>query len=87
MFDVYRPSSLKAETRSNRRVKASHSVADKGKMSPNWRNFLRDNNSKTVWFNFLADKIIQMRTPNAVIVTKEEDDINNKTISLDGDSL
>lgn len=65
---------------------ARYRVTDKGKSPPNWQNFLRDNN-KTELFNFLADKIVYMCTPNAVIVTKEEDAVSNHTISLDGVTL
>ena len=50
----------------------------------NWRNFLGDNDNKTDLFNFLADKIEHMPSPNMVIVTKEENALSNHTISLEG---
>ena len=83
VFDVYRPSSLKTEARSKRGRGVRRRVTSKGKIPSNWRNFLRDNDNKTELFNFLADKIAQMATPNVVIVTKEEDAVSNHTINLD----
>ena len=47
VFEVYRPSSLKAETR----------VTQKDNIPSNWRNVLRENNNKAELFNVLADKI------------------------------
>ena len=49
-----------------------------------WRNFLGDNGNKTDLFNFLADKIEQMPSPNMAIVTKEENALSNHMISLEG---
>ena len=63
VFDVYRPSSLKAEARSKRGHGARRRVTSRCKVPSNWCNFLRDNN-KTDLFNFLADKIEQMPSPN-----------------------
>jgi len=80
VFDVYWSSSLKAETRSKRGIGARRRVTDKGKIPPNWRSFLRDNNNKTELFNFLADKIVEMCTHNTVIVTREE---TNPTVLKD----
>ncbi|KAJ8387985.1 hypothetical protein AAFF_G00147760 [Aldrovandia affinis] len=84
VFDVYRPSSLKAETRSKRGRGVRRRVTGKGKIPSNWRNFLRENDNKAELFNFLADKIARVATPNVVIVTKEEDAVSNRTINLAG---
>ncbi|KAJ8417281.1 hypothetical protein AAFF_G00285080 [Aldrovandia affinis] len=84
VFDVYRPSSLKAETRSKRGRGGETQVTGKGKIPSNWRNFLRENDNKAELFNFLADKIARVATPNVVIVTKEEDAVSNRTINLAG---
>ena len=84
MFDVYRPSSLKAEARSKRGHGARRRVTSRCKVPSNWRNLLRDNATKTDLFNFLADKIEQMPSPNIVIVTKEENALSNHTIGLEG---
>ncbi|KAJ8364285.1 hypothetical protein SKAU_G00131160 [Synaphobranchus kaupii] len=83
VFDVYRKASLKAETRSRRGLGARRRVTDNGKVPRNWRSFLRENDNKTELFNFLADKIVRMHTPNMVIVTKEEDTVSNQATSLD----
>ena len=84
VFDVYRTSSLKAEARSKRGYGARRRVTSRCKVPSNWSNFLRDNDNKTDLFNFLADKIEQMPSPNMVIVTKEENVLSNHTISLEG---
>ena len=84
VFDVYRPSSLKAETRSKRGLEVRCRVTGKGKIPSNWQNFLRENDNKVELFNFLADKIARVAAPNVVIVTKEEDAVSNCTISLAG---
>ena len=59
-------------------------VTGLGKIPSKWQNFLRENDNKAELFNFLADKISGMATPNVVIVTKEEDAISNSTIDLAG---
>ena len=82
VFDVYQPSSLKAEARSKRGRGIRRRVTSKGKLPSNWRNFLRDSDNKTELFNFLAGKIVQAASQNVVIVTKEEDAISNQDMSL-----
>ena len=84
VFDVYRSSSLKTEARSKRGHGARRRVTSICKCPSNWRNFFRDNDNKTDLFNFLADKIEQMPSPNMVIVTKEENALRNHMISLEG---
>lgn len=84
VFDVYRPSSLKAEISSKRGRGVRRRVTRGGKIPSNWRNFLRENDNKAELFNFLADKITRVATPNVVIVTKEEDAVSNRTINLAG---
>ena len=64
VFDVYRPSSLKAESRSKRGHGARRMVTSRCKGPSNWPNFLGDNDNKTDLFNFLADKIEHMPSPN-----------------------
>ena len=82
MFDVHLTSSLKFEIRSKRGRKIRRRVTSKGKLPTNWRNFLRDNDNKTELFNYLADTIEQMSASYMVIVTKEEEAVNNHCISL-----
>ena len=84
MFDAYWPSSTKTEARSKRGHGARRMVTSICKGPSNWRNFLRDNDNKTDQFNFLADKIEQMPSPNMVIMTKEENALSNHTIILVG---
>ena len=84
VFDVYRPSSLKAETRSKLGRGVRRRVTGKGKIPPNWRNFLRENDNKAELFKFLADRIARLAIPNVVIVTNEEDAVSNRTINLAG---
>ena len=54
VFDLYRPISLKAETRSKCGQGARRRVTDKGRLPPVWHSFLRDSDNKTENFNFLA---------------------------------
>ena len=83
VFDVYRPSSLKSETRSKRGRGARRRVTAKGKLPQNWGSFLRDDDNKTELFHFLADKIAEMSTTNTVVVTKGEDALSNQMVNLD----
>ena len=84
VFDVYLNSSLKTETRSKRGTGGRQRVADKNKVPPNWKSFLRDNENKTELFGFLADKIVMLCPDNVVIVTKGELALCNTTESLEG---
>ena len=70
VFDVYSPSSLKAETRSKRGQGGRRKVTNKNTIPSNWWNFLRCSDNKIELFQFLADKVVQMSAPNLVIVTK-----------------
>ena len=84
-FYVYRPPSLKAEVRSKREgMEPGAGYKSRCKVPSNWRNLFGDNDNKTDLFNFLADKIEQLPSPNMVIVTKEENALSNHTISLEG---
>ena len=44
----------------------------------------RDNDNKTDFFNFLADKTVERCQGTVVIVTKEEGAVSNQLISLEG---
>ena len=60
-------------------------MTGEGKLPPNWRNFLRDNDNKAELFHFLADTIVaSVSTTNVVIVTKEDDVVSNKPTNLTG---
>ena len=84
VFDVYRPSSLKAETRLMQGCEVRCRVTRGGKISSNRQNCLRNNDNKAKLFNFLAAKIACVDTPNLVIVTKEDDAVSKHTINLAG---
>ena len=58
-------------------------VTGTSKTPTNWRSFLRDENNKTELFHSIADKLCEAETASTIVVTKEEDAISNKMMSLD----
>lgn len=86
VFDVYLPTSLKAETRTKRGQGAKRRVTHNGKLPPNWRNFLRDDDNKTALFKFLADRITSLAQDheNLVVITRVADVVSNQNISFEG---
>ena len=84
VFDVYKTSSLKTETRSKRGKGSRRRVTDKTKLPPIWSSFLRDSDNKTELFEYLAVKIVSMCPNNVVVVTKGEAVLSNKSINFDG---
>lgn len=70
VFDVYSPSSPKAETKSKHGQGVRRKVTNKNTIPINWHKFLRHNDNKTELYHFLANKVAQMFAPNMVIVTK-----------------
>lgn len=82
IFDVYTPSSLKADTRSKRGHGVRRRVTEKNTIPSNWHNFLRHNDNKSELFHFLAEKIAQMSVPNLVIVTKGPQALSTPKVSL-----
>ena len=82
VFDIYRRCVwyLKAETRFTRGRAVRRTVIRDIKIPSNWRNFLKDNDNKYKLFNFLVDKIACVATLNVVIVTKDDNAVNNHTI-------
>ena len=56
VFDVYKKSSLKSETRSKRGQGIRRRVTGTSKKPGNWQSFLRDVSNKTELFHFLAEK-------------------------------
>ena len=83
VFDVYKKSSQKSETRLKRGQGIRRRVTGTSKTPTNWRSFLRNDSNKTELFHFLAEKICEAQTTSTVIVTKGEDAISNKRKSLD----
>ena len=84
VFDVYRSTSLKAETRSKRGQGTRRRVSDKGKLPAVWRSFLRESEIKTELFKFLSDKIVQSCQQSTVIVTREKGAVCNQATDLEG---
>jgi len=83
VFDVYKKSSLKSETRSKRGQGIRRRVTGTSKTPGNWQSFLCDASNKTELFHFLAEKMCEAETTSTVIVTKGEDAISNTRKSLD----
>ena len=83
VFDVYKKSSLKSETRSKSGQGIRRRVTGTSKTPGNWQSFLRDASNKTELFHFLAEKMCEAETTSTVIVTKGEDVISNTRESLD----
>ena len=84
VFDVYRNSSLKSETRSKRGSATRRRVTPSSKAPTNWMSFLRDNTNKTELFHFLAGKVCNTSTTSTtIIVTKGEDALSNQEDSLE----
>ena len=84
VFDVYSPSSLKADTRSKPGQGGRRKVTKENTVPSNWPNFLRHSDNKMELFQFLADMIAQMLTPNLVIVTNGPDVLSTHEIGLNG---
>ena len=83
VFDVYKKSSLKSETRLKRGQGIRRRVSGTSKTPKDWKSFLRNDENKTELFNFLAEKICSAETTCTIIVTKGEDVISNKELSLE----
>ena len=83
VFDVHKPSSLKAETRPKQGNGVRRRETGETKIPSNWWNILRENENKPELFKFMANKTAHVATPN-VIVSKEVDAASNHTINLAG---
>ena len=79
VFDAYISGSLKAETRSKRGMGARRRVTASGKIPPIWQSFLRDSRNKTVLFDYLAEKPVELEG-NMVVATLEE--VSSQTMIL-----
>ena len=88
IFDVYRDSSLKAETRSNRGKALRRRVTAKSKTLTNWKSFLRDSANKTELFQFIADIVSTTNTKRPLIVTRAENIVTSANFAcLDVEEL
>ena len=79
VFDVYKKSSLKSETRAQRGKAIRRRVTESSKTPSNWKNFLRDDDNKTELFSFLASKICQVVAESTIVVTNGEEIVSNKS--------
>lgn len=77
VFDVYSPTSLKAETRSKRGERGRRKVTNKNTIASNWQNFMRHNDKNKELYHFLV-------APNMVIVTKGHAVLSTRGTGLDG---
>ena len=77
VFDVYLSSGLKSETQSKRGQGATRRVTGAGQLPQNWRSFLHDSANKTVLFEYLAEKVVELHTGNRIVITKGPDALTN----------
>ena len=84
VFDVYSPSSLKAGTRCKRSQGGTRKVTKNNTVPSHWCNFLRHSDNKMELFQFLAEMIAQMLTPNLVVVTNGPDVLSTHESGLNG---
>ena len=82
VFDVYKKSSLKSETRSKSGQGIRRRVTGTSKTPGHWQSFLYDASNKTELFHFLVE-MCEAKTTSAVIITKREHAISSTRKSLD----
>ena len=70
VFDTYKASSLKSETRSKRGLGDRHRVTGTGKLPRNWHNFLRPSANKTELFDYLAENVVEHHYDKRVVITR-----------------
>ena len=83
IFDVYVSQSLKAETRSKRGHRNRRRVTGNGKVPPNWKGFLRNEENKTELFLFHADELVKHCNKSQVVVTKGDTVVCNTSCDVD----
>ena len=69
VWDVYKPESLKADTRSKRGKGIRRRVEASSAVPHNWREFLRIDENKTELFSFLSTQVAGIDTEKEVIAT------------------
>ncbi len=88
VWDVYRPDSLKAETRESRGKGIRRKVKANTPIPANWQNFLRVDENKTELYGFLADHLVQSLVPdNKMICTTKGDIVLSSNPELVDDSI
>ena len=68
IWDVYKADSLKECTRAKRGKGVRRKVSGQTKLSPNFKDFLRDSKNKEELFNFLTHKISNCDYPEGKVV-------------------
>ena len=84
VFDIYKPDSLKAMTRSKRGTGIWCKVVGSSRLPGSWNNFLRLDDNKTELFEFLATHIEMTEAANRIVATKGENVVSNIAINMEG---
>ena len=84
VFDIYKPDSLKAMTRSKRGTGIRRKVVGSSRLPGSWNNFLRLDDNKTELFEFLATHIEMNEAANRIVATKGENVVSNIAINMEG---
>ena len=82
-FDIYKPDSLKAMTRSKRGTEIRRKVVGSSRLPGSWNNFLRLDDNKTEFFEFLATHIEMAEAANRIVATKGENVVSNMAINME----
>ena len=81
VWDIYKQSSLKSQTRQARGEGVTHRLSDNAPMPKNWSNYLRNSHNKTALFHYIASKIgsdlFQRVTPKTVVTTYDDSVLSN----------
>ena len=84
VFDIYKPDSLKAMTRSKRGTGIQRKVVGSSRLPGSWNNVLRLDNNKTELFEFLATHIEMTEAANRIVATKGENVVSYMAITMEG---
>ena len=87
VWDVYIKDSLKLSTRGNRGTGTRKRVSANGKLSRNWKNFLRNDDNKGELFLFLGHECVSKDTGDKVIISTVMDSVVNSRIDQNTDGL
>ena len=84
VFDIYKPDSLKAMTRSKMGAGIRCKVVGSSCLPCSWNNFLRLEDNKTELFEFLANLIEMTDAANIIVAIKGENVVSNMAINMEG---
>ena len=82
-FDIYKPDSLKALTRSKRGTEIRRKVVGSSRLPGSWNNFLCLDDNKTEFFEFIATHIEMAEAANRIVATKGENVVSNMAINME----